>query len=154
MKQETNPDYQAPKENKYLDEVYDKLLADIFQCPIEEARVECMRNWDLDFAYFKDIADHLEERKTKPQIFRLKFKDQREDFAQARNQLHILQSYNQEYDDFNEITEIEEIIPEKAKNIRLKNNEYTGKDNMPEYFSLYNAACGYDFCIIGSTDWS
>lgn len=89
-------------------------------------------------------------------IFRLKFSDKTE-FAQAKNQLHLLQNYHQEYDDFMDIEEVEEVSDDEAKKIMLSNDEYN--DELPESgenfkeFSLYDSVCGDDFTIVGSTEW-
>lgn len=88
-------------------------------------------------------------------IFELKFAD-RTDFAQAKSQLDLLQNWNTEFDDFDDIEEVIEISDEEAKTIMLKNNEYN--DELPEddenfkQVSLYDTSSGEDFCIIGSTD--
>ena len=89
-------------------------------------------------------------------IFKIEFSDKTE-FAQAKSQLHLLQEWNKEYDDFDDILEVNEISEEEAKTIMLKNNEYN--DELPEddenfkEFSLYDASVGEDFCVIGSTEW-
>jgi len=56
-------------------------------------------------------------------IYRLKF-DDRTEFAQAKNHLHLLQSYEAEFEGFQDIEEVEEITDEEAKTIMLKNNDY------------------------------
>lgn len=86
-------------------------------------------------------------------IFKLEFEN-RTDYAQAKSELHLLQSYEKEYDDFQEILAVEEIEPNKAKEIMLKNVDYDENDPMdtPE-FTLFDQACGDDFVIIGSTDF-
>ena len=89
-------------------------------------------------------------------IFRLKFSDKTE-YAQAKTQLHLLQNYQQEYEDIIDIEEVEEISDEEAKTIMLLNDEYN--DELPESdenfkeFSLYDLVCGDDFVIVGSTEW-
>jgi uncharacterized protein YqhQ len=89
-------------------------------------------------------------------IFKLIFSDKTE-YAQAKSQLHLLQEWNNEYDDFEDIQEVIEVSEEEAKTIMLSNNEYN--DELPESdenfkeFSLLDASCGEDFCIIGSTEW-
>lgn len=89
-------------------------------------------------------------------IFKLEFSDKTE-FAQAKSQLHLLQEWNKEYDDFEDILKVIEISEEEAKTIMLKNNEYN--DELPEddenfkEFSLYDASVGEDFRVIGSTEW-
>ncbi len=86
-------------------------------------------------------------------IFKLKFED-RTDFAQAKSELHLLQSYESEYGDFQEIIEVEEIEPNEAKLIMLKNVDYDESDPLdtPE-FSLYDQNNGTDFQILGSTEY-
>lgn len=86
-------------------------------------------------------------------IFKLEFKD-RTDYAQAKSELHLLQSYEKEYEDFQEILKVEEIEPNKAKQIMLKNVDYDKNDpmDMPA-FTLFDQACGDDFVIIGSNDF-
>lgn len=89
-------------------------------------------------------------------IFKLEFADKTE-FAQAKSQLNLLQEWNKEFDDFDDILEVTEILEEEAKTIMLKNNEYN--EELPEddenfkKFSLYDASVGEDFCVIGSTEW-
>ena len=86
-------------------------------------------------------------------IFKLEFND-RTDYAQAKSELHLLQSYEKEYDDFHEIIAVEEIEPKKAKEIMLKNLDYDESDPLdtPE-FSLYDQNNGTDFQILGSTEY-
>lgn len=90
-------------------------------------------------------------------IYKLTFKedDNRIDWCQAKSQLHLLQSYDEEYDDFQDIKEVVEITEEEAKNTMLKNTDYQGpndEDNTPE-ISLYDLVVGDNFAIVGSTDW-
>lgn len=89
-------------------------------------------------------------------IFKLIFEDKQE-YAQAKSQLHLLQEWNKEYDDFEDILEVIEISKEEAKKIMLSNNEYNpelpeGDDNFKE-FSLYDTVVGDDFSVVGSTEW-
>jgi len=89
-------------------------------------------------------------------IFKLEFADKTE-FAQAKSQVVLLQEWNKEFDDFDDILEVTEISEEEAKTIMLRNNEYN--DELPEddentkTFSLYSSSVGDDFCVIGSTEW-
>ncbi|MEC7753817.1 MAG: hypothetical protein VYB44_07290 [Bacteroidota bacterium] len=87
-------------------------------------------------------------------IYRLKF-DDRTEFAQAKNHLHLLQSYESEFEGFQDIEKVEEITDEEAKTIMLQNNEYVeGEDPIEKKeFSLYDTVVGDDFCIVGSTEW-
>ncbi len=87
-------------------------------------------------------------------IFKLKFSGKTE-YAQAKNQLHLLQQFNKEYDDFDDIEEVEEISNEEAKTIMLKNCDYNEEDpdDMSKEFSLWSSAVGNEFLIIGSTEW-
>ena len=89
-------------------------------------------------------------------IFKLIFDDKQE-YAQAKSQLHLLQEYDKEYEGFEDILEVVEISDEEAKEIMLSNNEYNPElpeddDNFKE-FSLYDTVVGDDFTIVGSTDW-
>ena len=90
-------------------------------------------------------------------IFKLIF-DEKQEYAQAKSQLHLLQEYHKEYDGFEDILEVVEISEEEAKTIMLSNNEYNpdlpidDEFNYPE-FSLYDTVVGDDFVIVGSTDW-
>lgn len=86
-------------------------------------------------------------------IFKLTFKDDenRIDWCQAKNQLHLLQSYDEEYGDFQDIKEVVEISEEDAKTIMLQNTDYD--ENEPESISLYDTVSGDDFLIVGSTEW-
>lgn len=88
-------------------------------------------------------------------IFKLIFEDKQE-YAQAKSQLHLLQEWNKEYDDFEDILEVIEISEEEAKTIMLSNNEYNSElpeddDNFKE-FSLYDTVVGDDFAVVGSTE--
>ena len=91
-------------------------------------------------------------------IFKLIFSDKTE-YAQAKSQLHLLQEWNNEYDDFYDIQEVIEVSEEEAKTIMLSNNEYDpdlpidDEFNYPE-FSLYDSVVGDDFVIVGSTEWN
>lgn len=84
-------------------------------------------------------------------IYKLIF-DDRIEYVQARCQLHLLQSYEQEYDDFQNIKEVVEISEEEAKKIILKNSDYDPDDpDDLEEFTLYSQTYGDDFIILGGT---
>lgn len=89
-------------------------------------------------------------------IFKLIFDDKQE-YAQAKSQLHLLQEYHKEYEGFEDILEVVEISEEEAKTIMLSNNEYNPdlpeSDDNSKAFSLYDTVVGDDFVIVGSTDW-
>ena len=63
-------------------------------------------------------------------IFKLTFNDDdgRIDWCQAKNMLHLLQSFEKECGDFQDIKEVIEISEEEAKSIMLKNSEYDETD--------------------------
>jgi hypothetical protein len=90
-------------------------------------------------------------------IFKLTFKEDenRIDWCQAKNQLHLLQSYDDEYSDFQDIKEVVEISDEEAKKIMLQNTDYDENEpeSMPKEFSLYDTVSGDDFLVVGSTEW-
>lgn len=89
-------------------------------------------------------------------IFKLIF-DEKQEYTQAKSQLHLLQEYHKEYDGFEDILEVVEISEEEAKTIMLSNNEYN--PDLPEdddnfkAFSLYDTVVGDDFAIVGSTEY-
>lgn len=89
-------------------------------------------------------------------IFKLIFSD-KEEFAQAKSQLHLLQEWNNEFDDFIDIQEVVEISEDEAKTIMLSNGEYNDElpesDENPKDFSLCDTVHGDDFCVVGSTEW-
>lgn len=86
-------------------------------------------------------------------IYQLIFLE-RKDYAQAKSQLHLLQEYSKEYDDFLDIEEVIEISDEEAKLIMLINAEYDeGDPEDLEEISLFDIACGEDFAIIGTSQW-
>ncbi len=85
-------------------------------------------------------------------IFRLNFPENRTSFAQAKDVLHLLKSYDSEYSDFQEIESFEEISDEQAKTILLKNTDKSTEDELDE-FSLYSQIFGDDFVIVGGTDF-
>ena len=84
-------------------------------------------------------------------IFKLIFDDKQE-YAQAKSQLHLLQEYDKEYEGFEDILEVVEISGEEAKEIMLKNTDLSTFEECPE-FSLFDIVCGDDFAIVGSTEW-
>lgn len=86
-------------------------------------------------------------------IFKMEFED-RTEWWQAKNQLDLLQSYEREYEGFQDIKNVTEISDEDAKTIMLQNTEYD--ENDPESFkeiSLFDMVVGDDFCLVGSTDF-
>lgn len=86
-------------------------------------------------------------------IYKLDF-DFKTEYAQAKSQLHLFQSYEAEYEDFQEIKEVTEISEEEAKAIMLKNNDYDTTDATDmEHISLFDTVVGDDFLIVGSTEW-
>ena len=89
-------------------------------------------------------------------IYRLEFEDGRIDWCNAKNKLHLLKSYNEQYDLFlQEVECLEEISEDEAKTTMVKNTEFD-EDNpgdMPEELSLWELSCGDDFYIIASTEF-
>ncbi len=86
-------------------------------------------------------------------IYKLISEDKTE-YAQAKSQLHLLQSYEQDCEGIQDITEVIEISEEEAKTIMLSNPDYDeiNPDEQKE-ISLFDSVCGDDFQIIGSTEW-
>lgn len=86
-------------------------------------------------------------------IFKLIF-DDRQEFAQAQSQLHLLQSYSEDYEGFQDINEVVEISEEEAKIIMLTNTDYDENDpESPAEIPLYDMVVGDDFAVVASADW-
>jgi len=90
-------------------------------------------------------------------IYKLTFKEDenRIDWCQAGSLLHLLQSYAEEYTDFQDIKEVVEISDEEAKTIMLQNTNYDENNpyEMEKEFSLFDTVSGDDFLVVGSTEW-
>lgn len=89
-------------------------------------------------------------------IYKLTFDDGRIDWCTAKDQLHLLKSYDKGYDlALQEIENIEEIEEEQAKTIMVHNTEFDedNPDDMPEQLSIWELAVGDDFEIIASTEF-
>ena len=84
-------------------------------------------------------------------IYKLIF-DDREEIAQAKSQLHLLQSYD-ELQVFQDIQEVIEISEEEAKSIVIKNTEYdeSNPSDSPSV-PLSDLIDGDDFKILASTE--
>jgi hypothetical protein len=86
-------------------------------------------------------------------IYKLQFED-RTEFVQAKSQLHLLQSYEKEYEGFKDIQEVTEISDDEAKVIMLTNTEYDENDKEDtSEISLFDLVVGDDFIIVGSTEY-
>ena len=85
-------------------------------------------------------------------IFKLIFPENRVVFIQAKDILHLFQSYDSEYSDFQEIESFEEISTVQAKTIMLKNTEESTQNEI-QTISLESLVCGDDFVIVGGTDF-
>lgn len=88
-------------------------------------------------------------------IYKLTFDDGRIDWCTAKNQLHLLKSYDADFDlSLQEIEDLEEISEEEAKTMMVSNTEYDENDpDDVETISVYDLAVGDDFCIIASTEF-
>jgi hypothetical protein len=90
-------------------------------------------------------------------IYKLKVDDGRIDWCAAKDILHLLKSYDSDFDlPLQEIESLEEISEELAKTIMVANSEYDKDvDNgMPEQICLFDLAVGDDFAIIASTEFN
>ena len=68
-------------------------------------------------------------------IYKLTFEDGRIDWCTAKSELHLLKSYDAEFDlPLQEIEDLQPITDEEAKTIMVKNTEFEegGKNDMPE----------------------
>lgn len=89
-------------------------------------------------------------------IYKLTFDDDRTDWCTAKDVLHLLKSYDSDFDlSLQEIEYLQEITDDEAKTIMVRNNEFNESkpDDMPEEISLYDLAVGDDFNIIASTEF-
>lgn len=88
-------------------------------------------------------------------IYKLTFDDGRIDWCTAKDQLHLLKSYDKDYDlTLQEIKSIEEISDALAMTTMVANTEYDETDPEDvETISVYDLATGDDFCIIASTEF-
>lgn len=90
-------------------------------------------------------------------IFKLTFEDGRIDWCTAKDQLHLLKSYDAEFElPLQELESIVEISDEDAKTIRVRNSDYDEDypDDEQEYFYLSDIAEGGErFAIIASTEF-
>ncbi len=89
-------------------------------------------------------------------IYKLTFEDGRIDWCTAKNELHLLKSYDVDFDlPLQEIEDLYSITDEEAKTIMVRNTDYDedNPDDMPKQISLYDLAIGEFFDIIASTDY-
>jgi hypothetical protein len=89
-------------------------------------------------------------------IYKLTFEDGRIDWCTAKDELHLLKSYDADFDlPLQEIESLEEISEEEAKTIMVRNTEFDEDepDDMPEELSIWELAVGDDFCMIASTEF-
>jgi hypothetical protein len=88
-------------------------------------------------------------------IYKLTFIDDRIDWCTAKDPLHLLKSYDADYDlSLQEIETMEELSDEVAKTTMVSNMDYdeTDPDDV-ETISIYDLAVGDEFCIIASTEF-
>lgn len=88
-------------------------------------------------------------------IYRLTFEDGQIYWCTAKDQLHLLKSYDSDYDlRLQELDEIKEISDEEAKTIMVINTEFDEDDpDDVETIPLLDLAAGDDFVIISSTEF-
>ena len=88
-------------------------------------------------------------------IYKLTFDDGRIDWCTAKDQLHLLKSYDADYDlPLQEIESIEEISDALAMTTMVSNTDYDESDpDDVETISLYDLANGDDFSMIASNEW-
>lgn len=85
-------------------------------------------------------------------IYKLTFEDGRIDWCTAKNELHLLKSYDADFDlPLQEIEDLQSITDEEAKAIMVKNTEFDEEN--PNEISLYDLSIGEDFAIIASTKY-
>lgn len=89
-------------------------------------------------------------------IYKITFEDGTINWCTAKDELHLLKSYDADFDlPLQEVESLEEISEEEAKTIMVRNTEFDEDepDDMPEELSIWELAVGDDFCIIASTEF-
>jgi hypothetical protein len=90
-------------------------------------------------------------------IFKLTFDNGRIDWCTAKDQLHLLKSYDADFDlSLQEIESIDEISEDEAKIIMVRNTEFDedNPDDMPEELSIWELSTNdVDFKIVASTEF-
>ena len=88
-------------------------------------------------------------------IFKLTFNDGQIDWCTAKDQTHLLKSYDYEYDlTLQTIDSLEEISEEESKSIMVINTNYDKNDTEDKpTISLWDLVVGDDFCVIASTEF-
>lgn len=88
-------------------------------------------------------------------IYKIKFDDGRIDWCTAKNILHLIKSYDADFDlPIQEIDSIDEISDDEAKTIMVLNTGFDENDvEDKEYLPLFDFAVGDSFAIIASTEF-
>jgi hypothetical protein len=88
-------------------------------------------------------------------IYKLTWDDGRIDWCTAKDPLHLLRSYDKDFDlCLQEIESLEEISDEQAKTIMVENTEYDENDPEDmETISLFDLAVGDEFSVIASNEF-
>ena len=88
-------------------------------------------------------------------IYKLTFEEGRVDWCTAKSQLHLLKSYDEDFElNIQELESIEEISEEEAKTTMVRNTEYDEEDpDDDELISIWDLAIGDDFVIIASSEY-
>lgn len=89
-------------------------------------------------------------------IYKISFDDGRIDWCTSKSILHLIKSYDADFDlPIQEIESIEEISDSEAKTIMVKNTEYHDdiENDEAEEISLYDLKISDDFDIIASTEF-
>jgi hypothetical protein len=87
-------------------------------------------------------------------IFKITWNDHRIDWCTAQDVLHLLKSYDKEFDlCLRDIENVEAVSDEEAKRIEVNNTEYSGDGEMPKTLILSDLVSTDSFEIIASTDF-
>lgn len=88
-------------------------------------------------------------------IYKISFDEGRIDWCTAKDFLHLIKSYDADFDlPIQEIEKLEEISDEEAKTIMVRNTEFDEDDpDDMEEICLYDLSVGEDFAIIASTEF-
>lgn len=88
-------------------------------------------------------------------IFRIVYNDGSKYWCTAKNVLHLLQRYDEQFDlELQEIESIDELTEAEEKEFYVHNTSYdpTDPQDMDERISLWDLAVGDEFAVIASNE--
>jgi len=87
-------------------------------------------------------------------IYKLTFTNGRIDWCTAKDELHLLKSYDSEFDlIIQDVEDIQEITTEEAKTTMISNLEYVdGSADEPKEWTLFELATSDQFSILATNE--